>query len=92
MMQKLTEFPFVRKISKPTENNLSTAAELRIAVLNLLNFCKHASVLQAGKQFLVILSFAFPTHSSNLFLIVAAKFSATNYSTKKNKRYFVLIK
>ena len=66
------------------------AAELGIAMLNLLNFCNHASLLQAGREFLVILSFAFPTHSSNLLLIVAAKFSATNYSTK-NKKYFVLI-
>ena len=83
---------FDRKISKPTESNLSTAAERRIAVLNLLNFCNHASL--AGRKAtvsLVILSFDFPTHSSDLFLIVAAKFSATNYSTKKQK-YFVLIK
>ena len=79
---------FHRKISKPTENNLSTAAELRIAVLNLLNFCEHAFLLLAGKQSLVILSFAFPTHSSNLFLIVEAKFSATNYSTKKKEKVF----
>ena len=83
---------FDRKISEPTENNLSTAAELGIAVLNLQNFCNHASLLQAGKQSLVILSFAFPTHSSNLFPIVEAKFLATNYSTKNNKNYFVLIK
>ena len=82
---------FDRKISEPTANNLSTVAELGIAVLNLLNFCKHASLLQAGKQSLVILSFALPTLSSNLFPIVEAKFSATNYSTK-NKKYFVLIK
>ena len=33
------------KISEPIENNLSTAAELRIALLNLLNFCNHASLL-----------------------------------------------
>ena len=71
-----------RKISEPTTNNLSTAAKLEIAVLNLLNFCNHASILQAGKQSLVILSFALPTLSSNLFPIVEAKFSATNYSTK----------
>ena len=78
---------FDRKISEPTENNLSTAAELRIAMLNLLNVGNHASLLQAGKQPLVILSFAFPTHLPNLFPIVAAKFSATNYSTK-NKKVF----
>ena len=36
---------FDRKISKPTGNNLSTAAELSIAVLNLLNFCQHAFLL-----------------------------------------------
>ena len=82
---------FDRKISEPTTNNLSTAAKLEIAVLNLFNFCNHASLLQAGKQSLVILSFALPTLSSNLFPIVEAKFSATNYSTK-NKKYFVLIK
>ena len=34
---------FDRKISEPTANNLSTAAKLEIAVLNLLNFCNHAS-------------------------------------------------
>ena len=82
---------FDRKISEPTANNLSTAAKLEIALLNLLNFCNHASLLQAGKQSLVILSFALPTLSSNLFPIVEAKFSSTNYSTK-NKKYFVLIK
>ena len=36
---------FDRRISEPTENNLWTAAELRIAVLNLLNFRNHASFL-----------------------------------------------
>ena len=36
---------FDRKISEPTANNLSMAAELGIAVLNLLNFCNHASLL-----------------------------------------------
>ena len=82
---------FDRKISEPIANNLSTVAELEIAVLNLLNFCNHASFLWAGKQSLVILSFALPTLSSNLFPIVEAKFSATNYSAK-NKKYFVLIK
>ena len=81
---------FDRKISEPTANNLSTAAEIRIAVLNLSNFCNHASLLQAEKQSLVILSFALPTLSSNLFPIGAAKFLATNYS-KKNKKCFVLI-
>ena len=80
---------FDRKISEPTENNLLTAAELRIAVLNLLNFCNHASLLYAGKQSLVILLFAFLTHSATLFPIVAAKFLATNYSTKK--RYSCLL-
>ena len=76
---------FNRKISEPTANNLSTEAELGIAVLNLLNFCNHVSLLKAGKQFFVISSFALPTLSSNLFPIVAAKFSATNYSKKKQK-------
>ena len=76
---------FDRKISETTENNLSTAAELGIAVLNLLKFCNHAYLLWVGKHSLVILSFAVPTHLSNLFPIVAAKFSATNYSTKKQK-------
>ena len=41
---------FDRKISEPTANNLSTAAELGIAALNVLNFCNHASLLWAGKQ------------------------------------------
>ena len=36
---------FDRKISEPTANDLSTAAELEIAVLNLLSFCNHASLL-----------------------------------------------
>ena len=36
---------FDRKIAKPIANNLSTVAELGIAVLNLLNFCNHASFL-----------------------------------------------
>ena len=80
-----TDNRFDRKISEPTENNLLTAAELRIAVLNLLNACNHASLLLAGKHPLVILSFPFPTHLSNLFSIVAPKFSATNYTTKKQK-------
>ena len=94
---KLAKFSFVmddrfdRKISESIANNLSTMAELAKAVLNLLNFCNHASLLLAGKQSLVILSFALPTLSFNLFPIVEAKFSATNYSTK-NKKYFVLIK
>ena len=70
---------FDRKISEPTANNLSTAAKLEIAVLKL------------EKQSLVILSFALLTLSSNLFPIVEAKFSATNYSTK-NQKYFVVIK
>ena len=73
---------FDRKISEPIANNLSTVAELGIAELNLLNFCNHASFLQAEKQSLVILSFVLPSISSNLFPIVEAKFSATNYSTK----------
>ena len=38
--------PFDRKISEPLANNLSTAAELMIVVLNVLkNFCNHASLL-----------------------------------------------
>ena len=82
---------FDRKISEPTANNLSTAAKLEIAVLNLLNFCNHASLLWEKKQSLGILSFALLTLSSNFFPIVEAKFSATNCSTK-NKKYFVLIK
>ena len=82
---------FDRKISEPKANNLSTADELEIVMINLLNFCNYASLLYAGKQSLVILSFAFPTLSSNLFPIVEAKFSATNHSTK-NKKYFVFIK
>ena len=82
---------FDRKISEPIANNLPTAAELGIAVSKLLNFCNHASFLLAGKQSLVILSFALPILSFNLFPIVEAKFSATNFSTK-NKKYFVLIK
>ena len=76
---------FDRIISEPTENNLLTAAELGMPALNLLNFCNHASLLWAGKQSLVILSFALPTHKSNLFPIAAAKLLATNYSTKKQK-------
>ena len=36
---------FDRKISEPTANNLLKAAKLEIAVLNLLNFCNHASLL-----------------------------------------------
>ena len=65
---------FNRKISEPIANNLSTVAELGIAVLNLLNFCNHVSFLLAGKQSLVILSFALPTLSSNLFPIVEPSF------------------
>ena len=87
----VTDDRFDRKLSEPTTNNFSTAVKLQIAVLNLLNFCNHSSLLQAEKQSLVILSFALPALSSNLFLIVEAKFSATNYSTK-TKKYFVLIK
>ena len=74
---------FDHKMSEPTANNHLTAAELGITVLNLLNFCKHAFLLLAGKQLLVVLSLALPIHSSTLFSIVAAKFSVTNYSTKK---------
>ena len=81
---------FDRKISEPTANYLSTAAKLGIAVLNLSNFCNHVSLLLAGKQCLVILLFALPTLSSNVFPIVEAKFSATNYSTKTKSISYLL--
>ena len=59
---------FDRKILEPTANNFSTEAELGIAVLNLLNFCNQASLLSAGKQSFVILSFAIRTFHLIFFL------------------------
>ena len=41
----VTDDRFDRKIAEPTANNLSTAAKLEIAVLNLLNFRNYASLL-----------------------------------------------
>ena len=66
---------FDRRTSEPTENTLSTAAELETKVLYLLNTWIHASRCKEGKQFGVTFSLVRSTHSSSDLATTAGRFS-----------------